>query len=55
MQGRHRTERRRRMWAAAGGTGRVVPLGLAANGPAEGGNREKLIFGGPLLFWRLVN
>jgi hypothetical protein len=44
------------VWAAAaGGAGQVVQLGLVVNGPAGRGNREKLIFGGPLGFRRLVN
>jgi hypothetical protein len=43
------------MQVATGGTVWVVRLVLVVNGPAGRENREKLIFGGPLGFWRLVN
>jgi hypothetical protein len=54
-RGRHRTGRGRQTRAAAGGAGRVVRLGLVVNGSAGRGNREKLIFGGPLGFRWLIN
>jgi hypothetical protein len=38
----------RRTWAAAGGAGRAVQLGLIVNGPAGRGNREKLYFQRPI-------
>jgi hypothetical protein len=54
-RGRHGTGRRRWMRAAMGSAGQVVWLGLVVNGPTGCGNIEKLIFGGPLGFWLLVN
>jgi hypothetical protein len=55
VRGRRGTGRRWWTRATVGSARRVVRLGLVVNGPAEHGNREKLIFDDPLGFRRLVN